>query len=201
MDLFERKPDKNIKELIAELSYVDLSVLGPYIAKFISVTTGEDYVFQPNAVMYSTRSCIVDGVRLKKPVAVHYILLIKSSAMKDEYLRGLDKDLSDIEASGNGIILFKSNEQEEIDYEKMTFTYPRDLNGHEVSSDTRKFPFYYLDDNKELHQSYENLGFMYSIIDNLIQDRIYMEMIEVERALRFAVEGNEKFKEYIKRAK
>lgn len=183
MNLFERKPDKNIKEQIADNSYVDLSIMGPFIAKYISVTTGIDYEFQPNAVMYSTRSVEVDGKTIKKPVAVHYILLIKASAKKDEYLRGHDKDLSDIESSGDGIILFKSNEQDEIDYEDMTFTYPCDLHGHEVDSDTRSFPFYYLGEDRELHQSYDNLGYMYSIIDNLVEKRIELEMTEVEQSL------------------
>lgn len=191
MDLFGRKPDKNIKEQIADNSYVDLSIMGPFIANYISVTTGEDYVFQPNAVMYTTRSLEVDGKTIKKPVAVHYILLIKASAMKEEYLRGLDKDLSDIEASGNGIILFKSNEQDEIDYEDMTFTYPCDIQGHGVDSSTRSFPFYYLGEDRELYQSYDNLGFMYSIIDNLIEKRIELEMTEVEQSLILAA------KEYI----
>lgn len=195
MNSFERNADKNIKALIVEHSYVDLSILGPYIAKYITMTTGEEYIFQPNAVMYSVHR-IKDGeTESDAHIAMHYILLIKASAKKDEYIRGYNKDLSDIEESKDGIILFKSNAERNLNYGEQSFTYPNDINGRPVDSTTRKLPFYYLDEHGELCQSYENLGFMYSIIDSMIEKRIELEMTEVETSLVSAVREYVKIKE------
>lgn len=187
MGLFERKADKNIKRLIVDNSYIDLSILGPTLAKYISMTTGEDYVFQPDAVMYAVHSVSDGEQETDMHIAIHYILLIKEKAQREGYIRGYNQDLSDIETSQDGIILFKSNKDKNVNFEEYNFTYPNDINGRSVDSETRKFPFYYLDKDGELQQTYENLGLMYSIIDLIIQRRINLEMTEYEDAVDEAV--------------
>lgn len=192
MSLFERSADKNIKRLIADNSYMDLNRIGHILANFISYTTGEEYLFQPDAVMYSVHS-IKDGEEVRdEHVAIHYILIIKANAKLDKYIREYNQDLSDIEKSKEGIILFKSNADKNINYGDQVFTYPDDANGRKVDSSTREFPFYYIDSQGELRQTYENLGLMYAIIDSIIEKRVELEMTEIDTSLYSVV------KQYIK---
>lgn len=187
MSLFEREADKNIKRMIADDSYIDLSVIGPQLAKFITIVTGEKYVFQPDAVMYAVHRIKVGKKTRDEHIAMHYILLIKESAKQDKYIRDYNKDLSDIEERNDGIILYQSNKVRNQNYGEQIFTYPNDKNGNPVTQKTRKFPFYYIDREGELQQSYDNLGLMYSIIDEIIEKRVELEMTEVDDSIYEAV--------------
>lgn len=176
-----------LNKMIVKHSYIDIGKLGPELAKYISLTLGEEYEYQPNALMYAKHSIPYSDHDWDENIVINYFLIIKSSEKKSSYKRGYNKDLKDIEENGNGVILCESICTENRWDSKNYFRYRDDANGRSVSSNFRNLPFYCIDEEGKLKRVYENFGNMYDVIDLIIQGRVQLEMSEVKTSMDTAV--------------
>lgn len=186
--------DDKLVSSIVKHSYIDISKLGDELAKYISMNLGEKVEYQPNAEMYAKHSIPFSDHNWDLNIIINYFLLVKSSKKQDFYKRGYNKDLSDMEESGDCLALCQSIplENHPLD-DKKFFRYERDANGRVVNSDFKALPFYCVGKDGKLKRVYENFGNMYDVIDLIIQGRVQLEMNEVKTSF------DEACKQYQKR--
>lgn len=182
-----------LNEAIVRHSYIDISKLGPELAKYISLNMGEKYEYQPNALMYAKHSIPYSDHNWDENIIINYFLIIKEREKRDSYKREYNKDLSDIEENNNGIILCESIRQENRWDENPYFRYRDDANGRSVYRDFRCLPFYCLGKDGKLKRVYENFGNMYDVIDLIIQKRVQLEETEITSSMDDAI------KQYVKK--